>query len=171
MLLNYIHKGIVLQLINLSRKYLTIYLSQKEIVMKITKQVFQQHGDERGMLVAIEKHKDIPFEVKRIYYLYNTKTDARRGFHAHKNLEQILVCISGSCKILLDDGYDRKTINLENPFEGLHVSNNMWREMYEFTEGAVLMVLASEYYDEDDYIRDYSEFLEFVEESKNGSEI
>jgi dTDP-4-dehydrorhamnose 3,5-epimerase-like enzyme len=130
--------------------------------MQIIKYAFQQHGDERGMLVALEQYGDIPFEIKRVYYMYQTKKDVRRGFHAHKSLQQILVCIHGSCKVLLDNGTEKKTVSLERPYEGLYVANNMWREMYNFSEDAVLLVLASEMYQEEDYIRDYEEFLAWV---------
>lgn len=130
--------------------------------MQVIKYAFQQHGDERGQLVALEEQKDIPFEIKRVYYMYDTLQGVRRGFHAHKNLEQILICIHGSCKILLDNGEEKKIVPLEKPYEGLYVANNMWREMYDFSEDAVLMVLASDYYKEEDYIRDYDKFLEFV---------
>ena len=121
--------------------------------MQVIKYAFQQHGDERGMLVALEEYKDIPFEVKRVYYMYDTKTDVHRGFHAHKCLEQILVCICGSCKVLLDNGEEKKVISLEKPYEGLYIANDMWREMYDFSPDAVLLVLASDYYNEQDYIR------------------
>lgn len=130
--------------------------------MQVIKYAFQQHGDERGQLVALEENKDIPFQIKRVYYMYDTLKGVRRGYHAHKNLEQILICIHGSCKILLDNGSEKKVIPLEKPYEGLYVANNMWREMYDFSEDAVLMVLASDYYKEEDYIRDYEEFLEFI---------
>ena len=121
--------------------------------MQVIKYAFQQHGDDRGMLVALEEYKDIPFEIKRVYYMYDTKKDVHRGFHAHKSLEQILICIHGSCKVLLDNGTEKKIVSLEKPYEGLYIANNMWREMYDFSEDAVLMVLASEYYKEEDYIR------------------
>lgn len=134
--------------------------------MQIIKYAFQQHGDERGQLVALEEFNDIPFEIKRVYYMYETKEDVRRGYHAHKNLEQILICIHGSCKVLLDNGTEKKIISLERPYEGLYVPNNMWREMYDFSPDAVLMVLASEVYREEDYIRSYEEFLEFLKEEK-----
>ena len=130
--------------------------------MQVIKYAFQQHGDDRGMLVALEEYKDIPFEIKRVYYMYDTKKDVHRGFHAHKSLEQILICIHGSCKVLLDNGTEKKIVSLEKPYEGLYIANNMWREMYDFSEDAVLMVLASEYYTEEDYIRDYNEFLRMV---------
>lgn len=134
--------------------------------MQIIKYAFQQHGDDRGMLVALEEFSDIPFEIKRVYYMYDTKKGVHRGFHAHKNLQQILICIHGSCKVLLDNGKEKKIISLEKPYEGLYVSNKMWREMYDFSSDAVLMVLASEIYKEEDYIRNYDDFLKFIEESE-----
>ena len=134
--------------------------------MQIIKYAFQQHGDDRGMLVALEEFKDIPFEIKRVYYMYDTKEGVHRGFHAHKNLQQILICIHGSCKVLLDNGSEKKIVSLEKPYEGLYVSNNMWREMYDFSPGAVLMVLASEIYKEEDYIREYDSFLKFIGEGE-----
>lgn len=132
--------------------------------MQVIKYAFQQHGDDRGQLVALEEFKDIPFEIKRVYYMYDTKEGVRRGFHAHKSLEQILICIHGSCKILLDNGTEKKIVPLESPYEGLYVSNSMWREMFDFSPNAVLMVLASDYYKEEDYIRNYDEFLKYVKE-------
>ena len=130
--------------------------------MQITKYIFPPHGDESGQLVALEEYKDIPFDIKRVYYIYETAEGVTRGRHAHKSLEQILICIHGSCMVLLDDGYEKEEILLNNPCEGLYVSNVMWREMYEFSPDAVLLVLASELYDESDYIRNYEEFIKFV---------
>lgn len=130
--------------------------------MLVTKYVFQPHGDRRGQLIALEEFKDIPFRIKRVYYMYDTEDGFVRGKHAHKNLQQILVCIHGSCKIKLDNGKEKKIVPLERPYEGLYVANNMWREIFDFSPGAVLLVFASEFFDEDDYIRDYDEFLKFV---------
>lgn len=130
--------------------------------MQVVKYVFQPHGDERGQLVALEEEKDIPFVIKRVYYMYDTVDGVVRGKHAHKSLEQILVCIHGKCKILLDNGKEKKVVLLEKPYEGLYVSNNIWREMYDFSEDAVLMVLASDFYNEEDYIRDYDTFLSYI---------
>lgn len=130
--------------------------------MQTIKYTFQQHGDERGNLVALEEFNDIPFEIKRVYYMYDTLANVRRGFHAHKSLEQILICIHGSCKVLLDDGSSKKIISLEKPYEGLYIPNNMWREMYDFSPDAVLMVLASDIYKEEDYIRNYDQFLQMI---------
>lgn len=132
--------------------------------MQVIKYAFQQHGDERGQLVALEEFKDIPFEIKRVYYMYDTGVGVRRGFHAHKSLEQILICIHGSCKILLDNGREKKVVSLEKPYEGLYIANDMWREMYDFSEDAVLLVLASDYYKESDYIRDYEKFKDFIDQ-------
>ena len=131
--------------------------------MKVIKYLFQPHGDERGQLVALEEYKDIPFRIKRVYYMYDTKEGVVRGCHAHKKLQQILICIHGSCRIKLDNGKETKVILLEKPYEGLYVSNAMWREMYDFSKDAVLMVLASELYDESDYIRNYDEFKEYLQ--------
>lgn len=131
--------------------------------MQVNKYVFQSHGDERGQLVALEEFRDIPFRIKRVYYMYDTAPGVVRGKHAHKSLEQILVCIHGSCKITMDNGREKKIVPLERPYEGLYVGPHMWHEMSEFSEGAVLLVLASELYDESDYIRDYDEFLKMVE--------
>lgn len=130
--------------------------------MQIKKYTFQQHGDERGMLVALEEIKDIPFKIKRVYYMYATRPGVVRGMHAHKNLKQILICVSGECKLTLDDGTERVTVKLDKPYEGIFIANDMWREMYDFSEDAILMVLASELYDEEDYIRNYNDFLKFI---------
>lgn len=108
--------------------------------------------------MALESNNNIPFEIKRVYYIYDTKADARRGSHAHKVLEQVLVCTSGSCKILLDDGHEKEIFELDSPAKGLYVGQMVWREMYDFSSGCVLMVLASEHYNESDYIRNYDEF-------------
>jgi len=123
---------------------------------------FQRHGDDRGMLIALEQNKEIPFAIKRVYYLYDTLADVTRGYHAHKSLEQILICVHGSCKIRLDNGREKAVVNLDKPDIGLYIANNMWREMFDFSSDAVLMVLASQVYDESDYIRNYDEFLKFV---------
>lgn len=122
--------------------------------------VRENHG---GKLVALEKGNDFPFEIKRVYYIWNTPCDAVRGFHAHRKLEQVMVCTSGSCDFILDDGKNRETVHLDNPAQGLYIKHNIWREFTNFSSDCVIMVLASEYYDEADYIRDYDEFLKEVE--------
>ena len=133
--------------------------------MQVIKYVFQPHGDDRGQLVALEEYKDIPFEIKRVYFVYDTKDGVVRGHHAHKSLQQILVCVHGTCKILLDNGTEKKIVPLEKPYEGLYIANNIWREMFDFSPDAVLLVFASELYNEQDYIRDYDEFLKFINHS------
>lgn len=138
--------------------------------MQVIKYMFQPHGDDRGQLVALEEFKEIPFEVKRVYYIYDTLSNVTRGYHAHKNLKQILICVHGSCKVKLDNGKEIKIVPLDKPYEGLYVDNNIWREMFDFSEDAVLLVLASELYDESDYIRDYNEFLKFISEGDNSDE-
>lgn len=120
----------------------------------------QAHGDDRGSLIALEEGKNIPFPVKRVYYLFNTKEGVRRGFHAHKALKQVAIAVRGSCRFVLDDGNERVEVLLDNPAQGLLIESFMWREMYDFSEDCVLMVLADELYDESDYIRDYAQFIE-----------
>ncbi len=128
---------------------------------------FSPHGDDRGQLIALEEFKEIPFDIKRVYYIYDTKAGVRRGFHAHKNLEQVMLCVKGSCKIHLDNGSETEEILLDSPQKGLYVNNDMWREMYDFSPDAVLLVLASENYDESDYIRDYNKFLDYINKAGN----
>lgn len=139
--------------------------------MKIEKYSFCRYGDSRGMLVAIEQLKDTPFEIRRIYYIFNTRSGMSRGFHAHKSLKQMLICVSGSCKLLLDNGREKENIVLDQPHEGVYVPEKIWCEMYDFSADAVLLVLASQPYDEEDYIRNYAEFLAFVEEKAYESSI
>jgi len=119
----------------------------------------QTHGDERGALVALEDGKNIPFEIKRVYYLFKTIKDVRRGFHAHKCLKQVAIAVRGSCRFLLDDGKERVEVVLDNPAQGLVIESFMWHEMFDFSEDCVLMVLADQHYDESDYIRNYDDFL------------
>jgi len=125
---------------------------------------FKGHTDGRGLLVSLEGQKNIPFEIKRVYYLTDLKQDHPRGFHAHKNLKQVVVCVSGSCDFILDDGQNRELVHLSSPLKGLVIENNVWREMRNFSENCVIMVLASEYYDESDYIRNYDDFKRLVHE-------
>jgi dTDP-4-dehydrorhamnose 3,5-epimerase-like enzyme len=124
-------------------------------------------GDERGSLVAIEQLKDIPFEIKRVYYIWGTEKEFVRGKHAHTQLEQVLICVSGSCKIRLDNGKEKQIVELKDKNQGLLIGTMIWREMFDFSEDCVLLVLASEYYYEKEYIRDYNEFLEEVKNGKN----
>ena len=123
---------------------------------------FEEHGDERGILISLEENRNIPFEIRRCYFMYNTQPGVSRGFHAHKTLRQILICVRGSCKILLDNGTEKMDVSLDRPNKGLYISSNTWRIMHDFSEGAVLMVLADQLYDESDYIRNYDDFLAYV---------
>ena len=120
----------------------------------------RKYSDNRGYLSVIEGGEDIPFEIKRIYYLYMVP-EAARGSHAHKELQQLLVATSGSVDITLDDGQEKKTFHLDRPWKGLLVVPGLWRDLDNFSGGTVLMCLASEKYDEGDYIREYDAFLEY----------
>ena len=123
---------------------------------------FKALGDERGSLVSLEGNKSVPFDIKRVYYIFDTKEGVSRGFHAHRNLKQVAVCVTGSCRFVLDNGKQREEVVLDKPTTGLLIEDLTWREMHDFSPDCVLMVLASEYYDKLDYIRDYDEFLEMV---------
>lgn len=116
-------------------------------------------GDNRGKLVVIEGNRHVPFEIKRVYYIYGTSPDVARGFHAHKELRQVAVCLSGQCRIVMDDGSKKKDVILNSPSQALLVDKMQWHEMYDFSSDCVLMVLASNVYDESDYIRDYESFI------------
>lgn len=119
-------------------------------------------GDERGSLIALESNNNIPFTIKRVYYIFGTKAGVARGFHAHKTLKQITICVSGYCKMLLDNGHEKAEVWLDSPSKGLVIEGLTWREMHDFSSDCVLLVLASEHYDEADYIRNYEEFLQRV---------
>ena len=120
---------------------------------------FPPLGDDRGSLVALEAGKTVPFDIKRVYYIFGTQSGVARGFHAHKNLKQVAVCVTGKCRMILDDGVTREEAWLDSPIKGLLISDLVWLEMHDFSEDCVLLVLASEHYDETDYIRSYDEFL------------
>ena len=128
-------------------------------------------GDERGKLISLESNKNIPFEIKRVYYIYDTIPDFERGKHAHKNLEQIIIAIDGSCQFVLDDGKTREELWLNRPDVGLYIGKNMWREMRHFSYGCKLMVLANEFYDEKEYIRNYDEFLKSLKNQEKSDAI
>ncbi|MGE6648196.1 sugar 3,4-ketoisomerase [Shewanella colwelliana] len=123
---------------------------------------FKSLGDERGDLVAIENNKSIPFEIKRVYYVFKTQKGVARGFHAHKELKQIAICVSGNCKFIMDDGKVKESFVLDNPQKGLYIDKMQWHEMHDFSDDCVLLVLANDIYDETDYIRDYSDFIKMV---------
>lgn len=117
-------------------------------------------GDERGSLVVAESSKNIPFEVKRLYYIFDAKPNVPRGFHAHKKLSQVAFCIKGKCKMLMDDGIRKKEVWIDQANKGLVIPPMVWHEMHEFSEDCLMLVLASDHYDESDYLRSYQEFFE-----------
>ena len=119
-------------------------------------------GDHRGSLVAIEQFKDISFEIKRTFHIFGTKLDTPRGQHAHFVTKQLLVAVNGRCKVTLDDGKEKREYSLNHPGIGLLQEEMVWGEMHDFSEDCVLLVLASEYYAEQDYIRNYDEFLKAI---------
>jgi dTDP-4-dehydrorhamnose 3,5-epimerase-like enzyme len=125
---------------------------------------FPPLGDERGSLVALEGNSTVPFDIIRVYYIFGTQPGVARGFHAHENLKQIAVCVTGKCRMVLDNGKERSEVWLDSPTKGLLIDDLIWREMHDFSENCVLLVLASEHYDEGDYIRNYQEFLEVVKQ-------
>ncbi|CDT25133.1 sugar 3,4-ketoisomerase [Vibrio coralliirubri] len=119
---------------------------------------FPRIGDDRGNLVVLEGNKNIPFSIKRVYYLFDLQSDTPRGFHAHKELVQVAVCVKGRCDILMDDGKSKEIVTLDSPDKGLLIDVMQWHEMQNFSDDCVLLVLASDYYNENDYIRSYDEF-------------
>ncbi len=118
--------------------------------------------DPRGNITFLESKKHIPFDISRVYYLYDTPSGAERGGHAHYDLEQLIVAVSGSFDVLIDDGQNKEIITLLRPDEGLLISSMIWRELMNFSGGAVCLVLASNFYEEADYIRDYNEFIKIL---------
>ena len=128
---------------------------------------FNKVTDARGNLTAIESGRDISFEIKRVYYIYDVPGGESRGAHAHKALEQVLVAISGSFTVNVDDGKEKKSFELNRAYYGLYIPGMIWRNMDNFSTGAICLVLASDYYQESDYIRNYDEFI--MECGKNES--
>ncbi len=123
----------------------------------------KHHSDRKGNLTVVENGVTLPFDVKRVYYLYDVPGGESRGSHAHRELEQLIVAASGSFTVVMDDGVNKKRFFLNRPYQGLYIKPGLWRDLEDFSSGAVCMVLASEVYQKEDYIRDYQEFLEFRE--------
>lgn len=123
-------------------------------------------SDPRGNLTFIEGGQHVPFDIKRVYYLYDVPGGAERGGHAHRKLRQLIIAMSGSFDVVLDDGVDKKTFHLNRSYYGLYVCPMIWRELVNFSSGSVCTVLASEHYSEDDYYRDYQEFLADVKRGR-----
>ncbi len=137
-------------------------------IMKFRK-IGSKSKENFGFLTPIEGNADIPFDIKRIYYIYDVNDDMIRGKHSHKKLHQVLICVNGSVEVRLENYFGEKTFKLDDPSIGLYVGPDNWREMSNFSEGSVLLVLASEKYDENDYIRDYDEFVKYNEAKFGGS--
>lgn len=126
---------------------------------------FPSLGDVRGQLCALESMSAyVPFDIKRVYYMWDVGADQVRGKHAHYTLKQVLICLGGACEVVVDDGRQRQTVRLDSPLKGLLIDGFIWREMQHFTPGATLMVLASAHYDEADYVRNYDQFLQQANE-------
>ena len=121
----------------------------------------RHHSDRKGNLTVVENGRDLPFNVKRVYYLYDVPGGESRGSHAHRNLNQLIIAASGSFRVTLFDGVKRKSFFLNRPYRGLLVRPGMWRDLDDFSSGAVCMVLASDVYKADEYIRDFDEFLKY----------
>lgn len=122
----------------------------------------KNYGDERGSLIPIEKNNNVDFDVKRVFYIYGTTDGTRRGVHANKDSEFLMVVISGSCKVLVDDGFEKKIVELNHPNQALYLDKMVWKEMYDFSYNSVLLVISNQKYNENEYIRDYDEFLKIV---------
>lgn len=119
----------------------------------------KHHSDRKGNLSVVQNRDTVPFDVKRVYYLYDIPGGESRGAHAHKELEQLIIAASGSFRVTLDDGKVKRSFILNRPYQGLYIKPGIWRDLDDFSSGAVCMVLASEKYDKDDYIRNYEEFI------------
>ncbi len=121
-------------------------------------------GDERGNLVVVEGNMDIPFEIKRIFYIYGSDDTVVRGQHANRLSEFVMINVCGTSKVKVDNGTESRVIELNRPRMGLYLKNNIWKDMYDFSADSILLVLASEHYDETEYIRDYQEYLKYMKE-------
>jgi dTDP-4-dehydrorhamnose 3,5-epimerase-like enzyme len=125
---------------------------------------FPKVTDYRGNLSFIEENKHVPFDIKRVYYLYDVPSGATRGGHAHRKLQQLVIALSGSFDVVLDDGYKKQKFFLNRPHYGLYISSKVWRELENFSSNSVALVLVSEVYDEADYVREYDDFKRIVED-------
>ncbi|WP_339471888.1 sugar 3,4-ketoisomerase [Pseudomonas sp. EL_65y_Pfl1_R83] len=116
-------------------------------------------GDDRGQLVVLEAQKNVPFDIKRVYFLIGTQPGVSRGFHAHRELQQAAICVSGQCRMLMNDGFKIEEVILNSSSKAIFIDKMIWHEMHDFSADCILLVLASDFYDEQDYIRDYSKFI------------
>lgn len=129
-------------------------------------EIDKHHSDRKGNISVVQNNIDIPFTIKRVYYLYDVPGGESRGGHAHRELEQLIIAVSGSFTVILDDGRTKRSYTLNRPYQGLYIKPGIWRELDDFSSGAICLVLASDIYLENDYIRDYNEFLHFREIKK-----
>lgn len=139
-------------------------MASKELFRMIN---FKDLGDERGKLVVIEGKNDIPFEIARVFYIYGSDSDIIRGKHANRNSEFVLVNVAGKSKVMITDGYDKKIVELSKPMEAVYIPKMIWKEMYDFSENSVLLVLSNTHYDGKEYIRDFEEYKKIMNENKN----
>ena len=123
---------------------------------------FKDFGDERGNLVVVEGNTDIPFDLKRVFYIYGSDPDVVRGMHANRKTEFVLINVGGTSKVKVDNGFETVVVELNRPRMGIYLPTMVWKEMYDFSEDSILLVLASEHYDSKEYIRDYNDFLKEV---------
>ena len=130
---------------------------------------FDVKGDERGQMIVIEGGVDIPFDIKRMFYIYGSDTSVIRGQHANRESEFILINVHGTSKVKLRDGEEEMTVSLDAPMKGIYIPRMIWKDMYDFSEDSVLLVLASEHYDPDEYIRDYDEFVKIIKRTEGNS--
>lgn len=133
--------------------------------MKYKELVFSELGDDRGKLVVAESNKDIPFEIKRVFYIYGSDTGVVRGKHANRRTEFVLINVKGSSKVKVDDGINQYIVTLDKPNKGVYLNKMVWKDMYDFSDDSILLVLCSEVYDSDEYIRNYDQFLKEVKEN------
>ena len=133
---------------------------------KLSKFITLPHIEDEGSLIFAEENNHLPINLKRIYYIYNVDDGANRGHHAHKKTKQVLFCINGSIKIILDNGKEREEVVLTKPYQGIYLDKMMWHEMVEFKKDTILLVAASEFYEESDYIRNYDTFLQIANSVK-----
>lgn len=139
-------------------------MASKELFRMIN---FKDLGDERGKLVVIEGKHDTPFEIARVFYIYGSDSDIIRGKHANRNSEFVLVNVAGKSKVMITDGYDKKIVELSKPMEAVYIPKMIWKEMYDFSEDSVLLVLSNTHYDGKEYIRDFEEYKKIMNENKN----
>lgn len=125
---------------------------------------FEIHADDRGNLTSLSNNKEIPFEIKRIYYTWNMPNSAIRGGHAHRELDEVMVCLHGSCDFVLDNSKEKITITLDKPNKGLYVPAHVWRDFRNFSPDCVVILIASDYFHPEDHVKDYTEFLDLIKD-------